>query len=1152
MADKPAGLHLPGDDGADNRDAVEAEQPGPEPQALQPNDGEDENEHGAEGRGPRVFSMLHILFLVTVVCLVSSYAAMVTRLYTDQYWGATSPNDSGSEKSIWERLRANSDSQNAPRYWNKIDSAPSALESLRYDSLRDRVLRYVTSTKGGRPSQPTVLTATYVRQHSEQKSSLPSSSIPKHFGDKVFGIPETKITAGTLSFREWLSSEVQLLKPDNTSPASRDKINPRRSSLVEDLIKYRAKVVEEIKVLEEKFSKAMSKSKAKSKTHVPFSVEDLNAYAEKVAEEIASLGDKLLKTQTASHKMNTKQSLISKADIDGYKIQLAKKMKNLGEILIESPQALQAQKESGSPGGEAIGTEGNTGFRGWISSRISFSKPDKTSSTLQSRLKVLESKALNENGNSDTKSKQTNEKVSGGHKVKTKTSESSDPRRDPDFPNTLDSIKSRSGEFSEGKTPVSGATPKGRTATRKGVYEKWWSTFRLQGPPTTASNKKDSPPPKLQTSSKSTKVPTSVMGKGSNTPGRKGSYELWWSEYRLQGPPTMASSSVPKEESSPLAPTTPKTPPAREGKNTADNGQILLSNQPCLPGADDSVTSAKKPKPSRMKIPTNQDAEVETRSTEASSKNTQKKLNAQVTQKATSPINELDSVVSDEMSVSMETTTNVPWYRKLVCKSDATNPTQATVPASKRSVKSAEDKFNKFISEGIVGKPSRQSMAESSKNLPLKKKASDKLNSGVTRLTFIEMLKQGRRRLQHADELNPLQKKSLEKSSTASREKTADTPETTLINIHYVEVPILPPSEEIQSTKKKIIFKDVEDAKFGPLSPEHKKTYKSRTVATVTKIHYIEVQIYPSSGIFVPTAENPKSTDEASVNQQSTKMHAAGVLVDSIMEALNEFSFLSPFKLDKETWKAWASSFFDSLNLKKFSNLKTWASSLLTILTNKVKAVGKPMEQAKSWWSQLVNFTRSESDRIRNEAPKEYSYDDRFFNSPSYQHRSSKNRTAEAILDVSGMLYSAIDQLMAEGNQHFANMTHLQAAWDGFYRRESVLNSSRALKTMGKASENRKLLTTYVGMVHKFARLVTNISEATDRIAKSPVITAADVTHWKSVKGGFNKFLREVRQRPFFMDRELLVSEGFHQNILIGGREKLESARLALEKMTRS
>ncbi|KAG4431194.1 hypothetical protein IFR05_013320 [Cadophora sp. M221] len=825
-----------------------AEQPGPEPPALQREDRDNRAQGAAERRGPKNFSGMEKLLISMVILLVGIALAAACQPLNSRCWGPSLPNRSTAQSRIWEKLGMAQASRASPTSWNKIDSSPDSLESFSYDSFRDRVLREQTS-------------------------------VPLR--------------------------EVEPSKPESTSLTSRDKTQTRKASPDGDFSAFTAKTLEHIDKVKEAASEVGIEPKVQSKTNLPFPAEDLEGGAEKVAERITSA---LLKTQTAT----------------------------------------------------------------------------------QIDRKIQESNGVDETVDLGMKSKEASRRRFWEREVKTKTAGSESQSRDTDF----STIATR----------------------RKGSYENWWSEFRLSGPPIISPTITKPVQPKQQRTTKSTENLIPDAGTKSITTRKRGRYELWWSARRLQGPPTMASSSSPTVVSSPFAPKSRPTQPVTEKKKDAKDEHFYLS-----------------------------------------------------VLKKTSDKSKSKSTLTEVHSVD--------------------------VPLSSSSDKLSQTK----------GKAAKQE-AETAKASPWWpwKKTSEKPRS----------------------------------KSTWAEAHSQDA---------------VPPSglKDIKPTKQELKY--TRTIKVSPQSPSKKKRDKWRNgVSTVTEIRYVDAQDYPTSAIFTPTAENPKYKDRGPQNQEPTKTNLPGVLADSIIEALNGFYFLSPLEPARQkTWTARVASFLNSSSVKRyFANFKTWLSSLPGILTGQVEKVNKPIGEAKGWWSNLVKFTRSERERVKREAPEEPIYDDKFFNFPSYQHRTSKNKTAEAILDISGTLYSVIDQLMTEGNQHFADRTHLQAAFDGLSRAESVMNSSRTVKTMAKASENRNLLTTYVGVVHKFGRLVTDVAEATDRIARSPVVTESDVTYWNSVKGGFHKFLTEVKKRPLFVNRELVVSEGFHRDILIDGRDKLESARSALEKLT--
>lgn len=169
MADNSAGQIPPGNDGLQPSGAQQPPSPPESPNPPADNDVLEENDSDTEeDPGPRVFSMFEILLLCVLTIVVTSVATSVLRSYTNQHWGLSlGASDWSSQKSRWDDLQTASGSQSSPPNWHKINSAPGALESFSYDSIRDRVLRYVTSTRKDRASRPTIDVATYVRQQAE-------------------------------------------------------------------------------------------------------------------------------------------------------------------------------------------------------------------------------------------------------------------------------------------------------------------------------------------------------------------------------------------------------------------------------------------------------------------------------------------------------------------------------------------------------------------------------------------------------------------------------------------------------------------------------------------------------------------------------------------------------------------------------------------------------------------------------------------------------------------------------------------------------------------------------------------------------------------------------------------------------------------------
>ena len=279
---------------------------------------------------------------------------------------------------------------------------------------------------------------------------------------------------------------------------------------------------------------------------------------------------------------------------------------------------------------------------------------------------------------------------------------------------------------------------------------------------------------------------------------------------------------------------------------------------------------------------------------------------------------------------------------------------------------------------------------------------------------------------------------------------------------------------------------------------------------------------------------------------------SAEKLVGPIVEAAQDLKIVSPSAVQKQSRKDWASNAFHFSSIEQLlAASKTAISSLPDIFTSDHSTSSPPNKKKWTWRLWLLASSKLGSQTpIREQTPSEEAWEENFFTEhPNYRVQTSINKTAQAILEISGTLYTIIDQLMAEGNKHFDTMTRLQGAWEGLLRAEAVMDSSRTVKGMARDTENRKLLKSYVEVVHKLDRLVDGVSEVTSRLGNSTSVDAADARQWMTLRSRFNKFLWEVRKRPLFVDKGILVSEGFHRDILLGDKEKLENVKATLRRL---
>ena len=350
-------------------------------------------------------------------------------------------------------------------------------------------------------------------------------------------------------------------------------------------------------------------------------------------------------------------------------------------------------------------------------------------------------------------------------------------------------------------------------------------------------------------------------------------------------------------------------------------------------------------------------------------------------------------------------------------------------------------------------------------------------------------------------------------------------------------------------------------------SPKEKESTKVETTVPATSFteilkHDMKSLFVPDVGI-TPSAKPPRVTDKRPTeskpkvisSSKSTAHRPGEKLVDSIVEAAQDLKIVAPSAVATHSWIDRTSNIFDlSWMTHLLAESKTAISFVPDIFTSKLNTSCPPSKNIMTWKSWLLTSTNLGSQTtIRDQTPSEKAWEEKFISThPNYQVQISRSEPAQSILEISGALYSIIDQLMAEGNKHFDTMTRLQGAWEGLFRAEAVMDSSRTVRTMASDAENRKLLRSYVEVVHKLDRLVDGVSEATNRMANSTDVDVTDARQWPTMRNEFNKFLWEVKKRPLFVDKGLLVSEGFHRDILLSDKEKLESAKVILGRLQQS
>ncbi|KAL2068441.1 hypothetical protein VTL71DRAFT_16539 [Oculimacula yallundae] len=393
--------------------------------------------------------------------------------------------------------------------------------------------------------------------------------------------------------------------------------------------------------------------------------------------------------------------------------------------------------------------------------------------------------------------------------------------------------------------------------------------------------------------------------------------------------------------------------------------------------------------------------------------------------------------------------------------------------------------------------------------------------------------------------LEQFNKATKESTDPSKKDKNLIKPSSSLLELHYVEISVRTAQKKAASSSKKDQTAAIPS--FQSFTSELSELLNNSTIlSAITKTHHVDerVQVPADSTTVAMSAEKAVETDDSTPAEKS--ISTGQVLIESADEALESISFMSPLAPDRQSWKDWAVSIFTSDHQR--NNSSKGKRDTAKDQRNKSSHVEEDTRALRH-----ESLTSSKEHGANKSSPQEGSLS-KFFNFPA-NPRSTRDRTADAILDASGSLYSIIDQLMAEGNQHFTNTTRLQAAFAGLSRAESVMNHSRIVKTMARDTASRGLLNSYAGVVHKFDRIVHIIASASILVTRSIDITEADVDHWTALESGFSKYSRELRNRPFVVDRKdhfIMVSEGFHWDILVDTRRKLDIATRSLKRLKAS
>ncbi|PVH76831.1 hypothetical protein DL98DRAFT_639863 [Cadophora sp. DSE1049] len=1120
--------------------------PGPHPNDGQPVDGQTADqepdagvvdaqddveglEPPLEGAGIRARkrpSMLRVCGISTAVLVIYFtllYVVVIGTPHARKFWERIPHSPAHiSQQHLWRR------SKPPTAFCNNANSASGACESFWYDSYKDMFLRYVNETENSRSLHPT--TATYVRQYADKSTSVPLTNIPHHVADKIHDAVQPKlekVANERANIRDWFSNPMDSLKP-----GSAQELSPS-----DELTAVPTKVVENVKKVFEKIIHPTLRSQAGSSKEKPGLQQDeyRNVDPTKFAENAKKILGKLSqpvpsssRADLASQKSGSetqshvdKPGIAKKTDVlrkspkkppeksksssatqkppsrkvEAAATEASKKVEGIGKRLKKHPAAPhpQPKKQKSNLDDKYSDYEAETpakptGLRGWISSRVAFLKPNDTPPTDQRRPKRQMDELKESAVDSRTKWKDSNREKSKARTPKTKFSTVQQKKSDRYPPSEKEP---KHDDFT--KDTVISIVPKSSTTRKKGAFEEYWSEFRMQGPPTAVISR-----------SREDEESPSASGLGSKSEAAHKRKVLtaerlsFEEEYRLK-----------KGELSKLRSKYGVTSQKRLKEETQGTGKTIYAKDR-KPGSKKTTKDEDIKKTIEKQHSQQTEKATSAQGSKSFIKKTSSMRDSRVDQRIKSPASKPESDPDhddrhhEEIVADKETMVQPTWHWKLMSKIGI--PVRLSQETAASTSELAAEDVAETIPESTFevsgSKLSRGTVQFPFSKVPSQKKESNKIKSAVTVASFAQILKQGLRRLQIPD------------------------PDTT-------------PSDKTSQSR-----------------PAHKnKSDKSKSKFTTTEPHHVgSPQSSSANGFSRSTNKQlPRTRSKASSSQEEAGTKPAEVLIDSIVGALRDLKIVSPSEPERRTWRDWSSSVLDfSWVLGFFAEVKKRISSLpgIVIVISKPIVDKNASGKRSSWTSWFFTSSKWTSKRapIREQTPEEKRWE-KFFN---HVRQSSKNKTAEAILDISGTLYSIIDQLMAEGNKHFVTMTRLRGAWEGLYRAEAVMDSSRTVRTMGSDTENRNLLQSYVGVIYKFDRLVADVSDATSRMANSTVVTAADATHWKTMKGRFNKFLWEVRKRPLFVDRGLLVSEGFHRDILLGGREKLQTAKMALERLRES
>ncbi|XMA12728.1 hypothetical protein WAI453_005519 [Rhynchosporium graminicola] len=1143
---------------------------------------EDDEDEEDEDDAPTVLRLTEILLSCIFIWILFWCLRVVLPPYTPTY-PETLPGGFNRQENIWEKI-----TRPGSHRWSDYLSqeANSALESASYDSVKDRYLRYVTRTKvtsNAEVSEPPVMVHTYVWQEAgpvTETMPTPSSSTPGHSAGETWEAFTPNIRKAMSDARDGLSRAGNIFKHDDQSPLPKDEAKIRKAEAAKALSTYARKVLKELKILETSIAKAVSDPHLHSQLQRPFTITDFNAYAAHVEGKLADLGDRLFHAAEFPLEDETSKRTYSRKNLEFLKLLIAGRLQRLNDMLVVTTLPTADSNTESRPSVSNFMAESTKDGDSQSSKFVAEQASTRSSEELIQPAESEAGTTSSSNTVSTTKNGLSNEDfMSYRHGLAKRIRSLRDalvtstvPARPAVTPMAVSQpAKPLLVKPSEVSRPV--VTPESSITREKGTKKEILSnedsnSYRsglteritsLRGafftsavparPAVTPLAVLEPAEVPLEIISESK---TPVMTSGSSITRKLGTTEQILSEedsnfYKnglaerirslrnalidsdVRARPAVTPMTFLQQAELPLEATSEATatiitiessvtrkkgayekwwstqrlkgPPSAK-QASPESISETTANAPII--EQQNSISGKQISPSEPSIPQRMTPAITHGSSTSKTAAGHPKLPLK-NQHSTS------STTADKDSDAITTASNGASTRDLERKNAESTPITiryVEIPAQVSACESSLPQDRICSSDRKTPKAANPFISYPWQKTSWKPKTKPNISTAVIKINSVE------KNLYISDDA----KASLTLAN-AHKAKDASVPSYTTTEIDPARV--LTDSE----------YKPQQD--FSPVTvdivePTHdcSANYEAKCPITVlvNSIHNASKK----SG--TPTASEVSAIDDSSSGDQSTETRPVKARFHPVLEILNVSSSSPLVAPARRTWKDWFPTIFHSKNQTEGESQKTQVNSA----------------------SQPSITKSSERASVSDKSPKEKSRSEQFFNSPAYQNKSPRDRAADDILDVSNSLYSVIAQLMAEGNKHFANMTRLQAAWGGLSRAEAVMAQSTILKTMAADKQSRDLLTSYAGVIHKFDRLVGDVSKTTYLLATSSEMTKADLERWREQKSGYYMYLEEIRKRPLFVDQFVTESEGFHWDVLVAAQSKLNLVRASLRKLIAS